>query len=39
MIQITNTKIDNAKDIDTVNPMSTLLEYSEHYGKATGSLY
>ena len=31
-------KIDNAKDLDIVMPMSSLLEYSKNYRKTKGSL-
>ena len=34
-----NTQIDNAKDIDIVMPMYNLIEYSDNYAKATGSLW
>ena len=34
--EITNTQIDNAKDIDVVMPMYNLMEYSDNYSK-TGS--
>ena len=37
--EINNTKIDNAKDIDIVMPMYNLIEYSDNYAKATGSLW
>ena len=36
--EINNTQIDNAKDIDIVMPMYNLIEYSDNYAKATGSL-
>ena len=36
---INNTQIDNAKDIDIVMPMYTLIEYSDNYEKTTGSLW
>ena len=35
--EINNTQIDNAKDI--VKPMYNLIEYSNNYAKATGSLW
>ena len=31
--EINNTQIDNAKDINTVMPMSNLIEYSDNYQK------
>ena len=37
--QINNTQIDNAKDIDIVMPMYSLIEYSDNYAKTTGSLW
>ena len=37
--EINNTQIDNAKDIDIVMPMYNLIEYSDNYAKATGSLW
>ena len=37
--EINNTQIDNAKDIDIVIPMYNLIEYSDNYAKATGSLW
>ena len=36
--KINNTQIDNAKDIDIVMPMYNLIEYSDNYSKASGSL-
>ena len=36
--EINNTQIDNAKDIDIVMPMYNLIEYTDNYAKATGSL-
>ena len=38
-VEINNTQIDYAKDIDTVMPMYTLIEYSDNYAKTTGSLW
>ena len=35
---INNTEIDNVKDIDIVMPMYDLIEYSDNYSKALGSL-
>ena len=37
--EINNTKIDNAKHIDTVIPMYTLIEYSNSYSKYFGYLW
>ena len=37
--EISNTQIDNAKDIDIVMPMYNLIEYSDNYAKTTGSLW
>ena len=37
--EINNTQIDNAKDIGIVMPMYNLIEYSDNYAKATGSLW
>ena len=37
--EINNTQIDNAKDIDIVMPLYNLIEYSDTYGKSTGSLW
>ena len=37
--RINNTEIDNAKDIDIVMPMYTLIEYSNNYSKTSGSLW
>ena len=39
MSEISNTQIDNAKDIDTVMPMYILLEYSDNYSKTSGRLW
>ena len=36
--EINNTQVDNAKDIDIVMPMYNLIEYSDNYSKASGSL-
>ena len=35
--EINNTQKDNAKDIGIVMPMYNLIEYSDNYGKRTGS--
>ena len=37
--EISNTQIDNAKDIDIVMPMYNLIEYSNNYSKTSGSLW
>ena len=37
--EINNTQIDNAKDIDIVMPMYSLIEYSDNYAKTFGSLW
>ena len=37
--EISNTQVDNAKDIDIVMPMYNLIEYSDNYAKTTGSLW
>ena len=37
--EINDTEIDNAEDIDTVIPMYYLIEYSDNYSKAPGSLW
>ena len=37
--EINDAQIDNAKDIDIVMPMYTLIEYSDNYAKTTGSLW
>ena len=37
--EINNTQIDNAKDIDIVMPMYNLIEYSDNYVNASGSLW
>ena len=39
IIEINNTQIDNAKDIDIVMPMYNLIEYSDNYAKPSGSLW
>ena len=36
--EINNIQIDNAKDIDVVTPMYSLIEYSDNYLKTSGSL-
>ena len=36
--EINNTQIDHAKDLDVVMPMNNLIEYSNYYSKASGSL-
>ena len=37
--EINNTQIDNAKDIDLISPIYKLIEYSDNYSKALGSLW
>ena len=37
--KINNTQIDNAEYIDIVIPMYKLIEYSDNYSKASGSLW
>ena len=37
--EINNTRVDNAKDIDTVMPMYNLIEYSDNFAKTSGSLW
>ena len=37
--EINNTQIDNCKDTDIVMPMYNLIEYSDNYAKASGSLW
>ena len=39
MSEVNNTQIDNAKDIDIVIPMHNIIEYSDNYSKASGSLW
>ena len=39
MSRISNTELDNAKDIDIVIPMYNLIEYSDNYSKKSGSLW
>ena len=36
--KINNAQIDNAEYIDIVMPMYNLIEYSDNYSKASGSL-
>ena len=36
--EINNTQVGNAKDIDIVMPMYNLIEYSDNYAEASGSL-
>ena len=36
--RINNTDIDNAQDINIVMPIYNLIEYSDNYSKASGSL-
>ena len=37
--KMNDTEIDDAQDIDTVMPMYNLIEYSDNYSKASGSLW
>ena len=37
--EISNTQVDDAKDIDIVMPMYNLIEYSNNYSKTYGSLW
>ena len=37
--EINNTQVDNAKDIDIVMPMYSLIEYTDNYAKTSGSLW
>ena len=37
--KIYSVQIDNAKDLDVVMPMYSLLDYSKNYRKTTGSLW
>ena len=39
IIEINNTQVDNAKDIDIVMPMYSLIEYSDNYAKTSGNLW
>ena len=39
IIEVNNTNVDNAKDIDIVMPMYNLIEYSDNYSKTSGSLW
>ena len=34
-----NTKIDDAKDLDVLMPMYNLIKYSDNYSKRSGSLW
>ena len=36
--EISNTQVDNTKDIDIVMPMCNLIEYSDNYSKTSGRL-
>ena len=36
---MTNTLVDNVKDIDIIMPMYNLMEYSNNYSKTSGSLW
>ena len=37
--EISNIQINNAKDLDLVNPMYNLIEYSNKYSRTSGSLW
>ena len=37
--EITNTQIDNAKEIDVIILMYNLVKYSDNYSKTSGSLW
>ena len=37
--EINNIQIGNVKDIDVVMPINNLIEYSDNYSKASGSLW
>ena len=37
--EINNTQVGNAKDIDIIMPMYNLIEHSDNYAKASGSLW
>ena len=37
--EINNTQIDNAKYIDVIMPMYSLIEYRDSYSKTSGSLW
>ena len=39
MSEINNTQVENVNDIDIVMPMYNLIEYSDNYGKTSGSLW
>ena len=39
MSEINNTLVDNAREPDTVLPMSNLAEYNGNYAKTLGSLW
>ena len=39
IIEINNTQLDNAEDIDIVMPIHNLIEYSDNYSKTSGSLW
>ena len=39
IIEINDTQVDNAKDIDIVMPMYNLIEYSNNYAKTSGNLW
>ena len=37
--EVSNTSVDDAKDIDVVMPMYNLIEYSDNYSKTSGNLW
>ena len=39
MSEISNTQVDNTKDIDVVMSMCSLIEYSDNYSKISGGLW
>ena len=39
MSKINNTQKDNAKHIDVIMPMYSLIEYNDNYFKTSGSLW
>ena len=39
IIEVNNTQVDNAQDIEIVMPMYNLLEYSDNYSKTSGSFW
>ena len=37
--EINNRKVGNAKGIDVVKPVHSLIEYNDHYSKTSGGLW